>query len=313
MDIRSLATTFLETFDGSARAEFESFMRRYPLTKTWLISADYVIGDTGRPNDVFAFSIMPYVDEISVLRARLAKGMPRDLKATKSLTPAAKHVLRGPEVFHVPVILPKHRLIMGATGAQSVVNGRRVAADLVRDALEMERGDVAVNVMRRLEKVTRRKGYNHRLLADVLLLGMLLPLLSVAILRERSGSEVVWMSDRDSMTEWCGGALWHIAQLNVRGIAESLHLNPGAMGPGVCVPTADGTMWFDEMIRLPDHMAGALAAWDTSTDEPASTSNVQLISDMLGEIFAGADNVAVIRLRAEPEGFGWCRILFETR
>ena len=167
--------------------------------------------------------------------------------------------------------------------------------------------------MQRLQRGVSAKGYNHRLLADIFLLAAMFAALSIALLRERPGARTVWMSDRDRMTNWCGGALWHIAQLNLRGMSEAMGVDRGAEAPGVCVLSTDGTMWFDEMVRLPDHMAGALSAWDMVFDEPAPSSRRKLVSDMLRDVFAYADNVAVIRLRAERDGFGWSRVVFSRR
>lgn len=312
-DIRSLISAFFETFDGSARADLARFIERFPETKTWLIAADYVVGDKGRPNDVFAFSLLPYAEELNALRSRLAVGLPRDIKATRHFTPSASRTLRAPYVFHVPVVLPKDRLLLGPTGARSVANGRNAVAALVHDAVEMKRGDEVVKAMKRLERAAGARGYNHRLLGDVFLLAAMFAALTNAVLRERSGARTVWMSDRDSMTGWCGSALWHFAQLNVRGMAEIMGIDHGAEGPGVCVPSADGAMWFDEMVRLPDHMAGGLAAWDMVEEAPAPTSRRELVSDMLRDVFAEADNVAVIRLRADRDGFSWSRVVFGRR
>lgn len=305
MDVRSLTALFLETFDGSARADLARFMSRYPFTPTWLISADYVVGDKGRPNDVFAFSIMPYAEPLPAMQARVAAGLPRDIKATKTFTSAAGAVLRGLEVFHVPVVLPKGRLLLGPTGAESVSAGRKAAVEFVRDAIVMERGIDAVRIMRKLERSTAGKGYSHRLLADVLLLALLFAILSALVLRERRGAKLVWMSDRDTMTSWCGGVVWHIAQMDLRGVCDAVGLDRGFEAPGVCVPGVDGKMWFDHLVRLPDHVAGALSAWDTSTDGPVDGSRTELVSDMFRHVFAGADNMAMIRFYVGPERFGW--------
>lgn len=313
MDIRLLISAFFETFDGSARADLARFMARFPDTGTWLIAADYVVSDKGRPNDVFAFSILPYAEELNALRRRLADGLPRDIKATRDFTSSAGRTLRAPNVFHVPLVLPKGRLLLGYTGRDSLANGRRAVADLVRDAIEMERGDEAVKAMQRLQRGVNAKNYNHRLLADVFLLAAMFAALSIAVLRERSEARTVWMSDRDRMTSWCGGALWYLAQLNLRGVAETMGIDREAEGPGVCVPSPDGTMWFDEMVRLPDHMAGALSAWNLISGEPAPTSKKELVSDMLSKVFADAENVAVIRLGTEHDGFNWSRIVFGRR
>lgn len=313
MDIRLIAAAFFETFDGSARADLARFMARFPLTRTWMISSDYVVGAADRPNDVFAFSIMPYAEELGALRRRLAAALPRDIKGTRAFTAAAGDILRGPDVFHVPVVLPRDRLLLGPTGALCVANGRQAGANFVRDAIEMECGAGMVKAMRKLERMTNTKGYNHRLLANVLLLALLFPALSIAVLRERRNARLSWMSDRDAMTQCAGGALWHLAQLNLCGLAQAMGVELGDERPGVCVPGADGVMWFDELVRLPDHMAGALSAWDMVTDEPTPASKTALISDMLREVFAGAENIAVIRLRSEADGFRWSRVLFERR
>jgi hypothetical protein len=76
MGVRSLTASFLETFDGSARADLARFMSHYTFTPAWLISADYVVGDKGWPNDVFAFSNTPQAEPLPAMQARVEKPRP---------------------------------------------------------------------------------------------------------------------------------------------------------------------------------------------------------------------------------------------
>jgi hypothetical protein len=55
-------------------------------------------------------------------------------------------------------------------------------------------------------------------------------------------------------------------------------------------------MWFDEFIRLPDYIAGILAAWDFSTNQlPMSGQNKYL--RLAEDVVADSENMIVIKIR----------------
>ena len=57
----------------------------------------------------------------------------------------------------------------------------------------------------------------------------------------------------------------------------------------------ENVMWFDEYIRLPDYIAGILAAWDISTNQlpEGKEKYIQLAEDVV----ADSKNMVVLKIR----------------
>jgi hypothetical protein len=130
----------------------------------------------------------------------------------------------------------------------------------------------------------------------------------------RAASRVGWFSDRDSITTAHEAFANHPCASNVIVFSQR-HLN-GWVGPclGVNAPTEEGgTLWCDSLLRVPDHLAGMVSAWDFDqntipearkyqqvlTGGIASNSNVQLLRLVLkcenDHISAYSQSVAVTR------------------
>ena len=66
----------------------------------------------------------------------------------------------------------------------------------------------------------------------------------------------------------------------------------------------DGKVWYDEMNRLPDHIAGTLADWDIDNNKSTKTKFISMLEDCI------ADNpyLVILRLNLEPSLFQCSRI-----
>jgi len=312
MDAAALIKTFFETFDAGAKAEFAAFVARQPAGARWLIAADYVVGEKKRPVDVFAFTIMPDMQDLPALQERIRRVLHRDIKETRKLDPSGLALLKAPDVFHFAVMLSKTRMLFAETGEESVLSARKTAEELLSLAKRQDRGERAIAALQKVRDFAAARRFSHRLMADVLLLSLLFPAITIALMRETNGRDIAWMSDRDRMTTWCGGALWPLAEISLRAMTEAMGVEPGAAGPCVCVPS-ENTMWFDDMVRLPDYIAGTLATWDADAQHYASESKIEMLSDIYRQVIAEADNLAVLRLQADKSGTGWTRMVFRQR
>lgn len=138
--------------------------------------------------------------------------------------------------------------------------------------------------------------------------------LTYLICATRRASQVGWFSDRDSITTAHEAFANHLYASNVIVFSQR-HLN-GWVGPflGVNAPTEEGgTLWCDSLLRVPDHLAGMVSAWDFDqntipearkyrqvlTGGIVSNSNVQLLRLVLkcenDHISAFSQLVAVTR------------------
>lgn len=308
MDAHGLIKTFFKTFDSGAKEEFAAFVARQPAQASWLIAADYVVNNKSRPNDVFAFSIMPNSQGLPALQDRIRQALPRDIKKTRSLDESGLALLKAADVFHVAVMLSKKRMLFAESGGESLLSARQTAEELLR--LAIRQGDErAIKSLRKVRDFAANRTFAHRLMADVLLLSLLFPAITIALMRETASRDIAWMSDPDKMTGWCGGALWSLAQTILGVMADRMDVKPGVTGPAVCVPGAKG-MWFDDMVRLPDYIAGTLATWDGDAQQYASESKIEMLSVLFREVIAGAENLAVLQLTVDERRTGWSRMVF---
>jgi hypothetical protein len=86
--------------DASFRQEAERRLAasiRRQATPKWIIAADFCVRDQARPNDAFAFVILPAGDRLRQTNA-LLQGLPnKDLKETRQIV--IKRALRGGHAF----------------------------------------------------------------------------------------------------------------------------------------------------------------------------------------------------------------------
>lgn len=288
------------TFDGSAINEFRAFLENNRGVKKWMIAADYCIHDTNRPNNAYAFTIIPYDAYPDQLKQEINASLPKDLKKTKKIDEAARDFLNHPRRFHIGFVLQGDPAVFnnGDDTPPLTVARQSVAATLAW-AEEMGRSSEAIRKLKLLKQESLANRFNHKLLADLYVLSYLFAFVSVLLARERHIDIVGWFSDRDRMTTWCEGVIWNLGTETVYGIAQRLNIPFPEGMPIVAIPVlgaSENPMWFDEFIRLPDYIAGILAAWDFSTNQlPMSGQNKYL--RLAEDVVADSENMIVIKIR----------------
>lgn len=311
-----IVKALFETFDQSARASFQDFLRCNAGVTKWSISADYCLHDSTRPNNVFAFTVIPYNDYFEQLKADIRAGLPKDLKQTKAISAAAKKLLCDPMRFHFAFMLKAPpKVFWDGDGSLPIDLARACIDRTLADMVTHGRTAKTVDLVKLLRREAQARSFNLKLLADMFLLSHLFSFVTLALARDNPASIIGWMSDRDKMTEAFGGVLWVIANENVHGLAQRFGVPMPEKGIIISVPTPtvaaavgearaaaapmSNPMWFDEFIRIPDYIAGALAAWDLHGNilPPGHPKYVELAEDVI----ATANNMAVINIRYTHE------------
>ena len=133
---------------------------------------------------------------------------------------------------------------------------------------------------------------------------------TLLLARERSVEIVGWLPDRDKMTTWCEGVIFDLGVENLTGVAAHFGINLPMRALQIALPTPDAgkdAMWFDELIRLPDYVAGILAAWNFETNEiPGDKDKYRVMAQ---EFSASAENIMVFKVRYDTE-FQSSRLVF---
>lgn len=315
-----------ETFDQSARTAFQGFLNRNAGVTKWFISADYCLHDPTRPNNVFAFSVIPYNNHFDELKREIRESLPKDLKKTKAITDAAKQLLVDPMRFHFAFMFKSPpKVFYDAAGLKPIDLARTSIGHSLKEMVAHGRSGDTLNIIRGLLQQAQARNFNVKLLADMFLLSHLFSFVTLALARDNPSSKIGWLSDRDKMTEAFEGALWVLANENVHGLAQRLGISIPFDSPDIALPTptasasppaggqavagaTENPMWFDDFIRIPDYIAGVLAAWDLHENSLplGQTKFVELAEDVI----AVANNMAVFNVRYTHE-FRSGRMVFE--
>jgi len=300
----------LETWDGSSRTLFKNFLATNSGIAKWMISADYCLRDSTRANDCYAFSIIPYRESFSDLTHSIRAALPKDIKKARYLSQAGVDLLMETHIFHIAIVVPKDRDIFNNGPASNPLEISREVAQITFDqAREMERGDAALQPLRKMVEAARAKRFNYELYGDLLLLGFFFPFVSLLLNRERKAEIIGWISDRDNMTTWGDGVVWNNAIENFRGLGELSQID--VEGTRVCIAVPDqqsGPTWLDELIRLPDYFAGTIAAWNAPANELSDQPKSLLFVQMLEHVFANAPNSVILKLDIGGAGLCWRRL-----
>jgi hypothetical protein len=331
--------SLFETFDQSGRNDFRLFLKENPGIRKWSIAADFCLHDKDRPNNVFAFSIFPHYPHYTnfdIITEEIRAAIPKDWKKTKNISAETITFLKDKRRFHIAFVLPKPPAVFGDDhGINSIEMARRSLEITVDEMIAKGHSDKSLSRLRRLKQETLAKNFNVKLLSDLYFLNDLFCFVTLLLARDRPLEVVSWMPDRDKMTTWCEGVLFDIGAEHLHGLAERFKLNVPAKGPFVCIPTpaeelaelvaaaaevADGTgvdtvpdkeksaMWFDDLIRLPDYVAGVFSAWNFETNEFPDEKEKYRI--MVRDFAAFAENIMVFKIRYD-DSFQASRLVFK--
>lgn len=347
IDPRDFLKTLFQTFDKSALDDFREFIANNSQVKKWNIAADYCLHDKDRPNNTFAFTIIPYDAHLAELKTEIKGVLPKDLKKTKSIQDVGLKFLSHSRRFHFAFVFQGYPSVFNnGTDASKLDIARESLTQTISQMVNMGRSDENVRKLKMLRQNAQAKSFNVALLADTYILSYLYCFVTLVLARETSIEIVGWFSDRDKMTEWCEGVLWDISSESLHGLSGHFGIAIPSDMPIVAIPTktvvgiglenldghservgisipsdtapivrrteeaVENAMWFDELIRLPDYIAGIFAAWNFDTNQIPGESEKFL---QLAENFvADAKNIAVLKIRYD-NGCQCSRIAFSSK
>lgn len=310
-----------ETFDKGAIKDFRAFLHRNSEVSKWFITADFCLRDSEKPNNVYAFTIVPFDAYIPNIRSEIAHALPKDWKRTRDITDRAIEFLSDNRRFHIAFVLPKDPEVFQAEGYSTPLEVARASiAEGLKHFEKQGRAKESIDRVKQLQQASLAKKFNVKLLADLFLLSHFFTFVTVLLGRERRIETVGWLPDRDKMTEWCEGVFFVYGVENLLGVAEHYNVFIPEKGPLIAIPTPapresgdetshgeeEGTtqlgeiepeneMWFDEFVRLPDYIAGIFSSWDfTDNLIPGEKEKYKA---MAGRFAAMAKNTALINVR----------------
>lgn len=306
----NIGSMIFEALDVAVGGEIQSRFERYVqahVTDRWLIFSDYVLGQRQRPNDVFAFTLIPGGDYFAgAMRAFEAKAK-RDFKDVKSVSEPMMELLRDPRLFSFCFVVdPSRRVTQSAAKICSMLDR---SIERLRSKPDRELRERDIKTLRAVRVKAASQGFNVRLFDNIALSAAFSAFLTVLVCRTRMATRVGWFSDRDSIVSAHRAFAYYLYAANVVVFSQrKLNSWPGPL-LGVNAPVElGGRLWCEAAIRVPDHLAGVVSAWDFAQNTiPEAHKYRQVLLDGIADnpniqlmhLIVKSDN-DLISARAQP-------------
>jgi hypothetical protein len=266
-------------------------------TDRWLLFSDYVLKQPHRPNDVFAFTLVPGGNYLPAFTRDFEATARRDFKDVKSVSEPMIRLLSDPRLFSFCFIVDPSRVLTRNVAAVRGMLDWSIARLEMKKDKDLREGELGK--LKALRRKAATQGFNVRLFDNMILAATFAAFLSYLICSYRRATRIGWFSDRDDITASHQAFVHHLYASDV--VAFCHRYLRGWAGPalGVNAPVEPGgSLWCDAFLRVPDYLAGTVSAWNIDQDRiPSALKYRQILRDGI----ADHSNVQLIRVAFKHE------------
>jgi hypothetical protein len=295
---------------------------------SWSVVSDYCIGDVNKGNDVFSFVVVAPHDKAETICEYIACVAPRDIKNTSKVPLGLIQYLtcEVPVTFSVSFVMRREAALLRdylsveamsalVVGAISFMDNR---LSLFQDAHDIAYHQSAIRRLKAFERDLSHKGVNAKLARQIHLVAAMIATLCNMLNEAVSAKAIRWISDRDALFERHDAVVSDLAyvyyltqaiefatpeQLDARNLGASLATL------GFEIPEKAGKHRFDELVRLPDYLAGTLADLDSET----MSVSKEKFDVVLNNVFVDSRNNWLVQLLSTGERITARSVLFRGR
>lgn len=288
----------------------------------YFIASDYVSGSGESPSDAFAYTIYPCRETYEEIVSEIRKSIPRDLKQLKThdiarITDQLVDCIASQRRFNLCFFLNKNRAIF--TDRQHRIEMAKMWNEVYRKVVT-DYGPKFLPQLRSFEQRMQSKNLNERSLQDVIIASTIAGVIAFLITRYApSARSIIWGSDRGEIISGFYNISAILFPMNWAGACNrNFSMRPGVELISVQEGQSDRG-WYDELVRIPDYLAGTLAAIDPNTGLFKPDSNKHQVAFMFllcGDKQGKRDwysNTRIYRLSIRPNSLSVESITFGPR
>ncbi len=301
ISLDDIATVLDDTFSQSLEKDLGVYFSRFKNCKTWFFSSDYCIGDKNKPNDVITFSIYPYLEDLHKLCDLVKSKLPCDIKKTREVGESGLTFLReNGFIFNISFIIVNKKFLFSCPN--------KCKADVVRECLtktmqELNKDSANADYVKSFQRFYQKaksNNFNVSLFENMYITSFLAAYISRILSVSANASKLCWFGDRDAIMEYGGDIIRITYDLNYWGLLRQKNYpleKTEILGIGMQAKDKK-ELWYDELVRISDYIAGTLASWDLNTnlvDKPKH-------GEMLENVFSDNSLLGIIRLNITEDG-----------
>jgi len=301
------------TVEQSTLADFKKYAKQIQGTADkYMIFSDYCLDDRQKPNNVVTFSIVPYMATISTFSAIIKSKAPKDLKSTRSPSKEFQKILKNDSLFHFTLILEnRHDFTKGREEEDekiikqmSTSIGETIQEQLNSDTYSESERKIFHKKWQELEQELNKRNPNYKLFKDVVLIALFVGYIASLIKNELNASDIAWFSDRDKVITKYLGIVLELANVNFHSIYYETNKEPLEFGLTVSQPKETEKLWYEELNKIPDYIAGTVA--DLNIKDGSVSKDK--FNTMLSNVFADNNKCVVLKLDLSRNNFKCTRV-----
>lgn len=268
----------------TARNTMTKWFENYPPGYPWMVASDYCIGDVNKPNDVFSFVIIAPHDTVDNICEYIAGAAPKDLKNTKDIPLGLIQYLscEFPVTFSISFVLKREEALLRAhLDVENMLEFLPAAIAYLERRLQqypaertVEGHQATVKRFKAFARELANKNLNAKLARQMHLAAAASATVFNNLNLARQPKTIRWISDRDALIARHDAVVYDLTYVYYMLQAEQYamgELEDGRAAPttladlGFEIPEQTGKHRYDEIVRLPDYLAGTLADLNSET------------------------------------------------
>jgi hypothetical protein len=294
----------------------------WPNDAAWYVLSDYCIGDKSKSNDAATFSILLNHDTLGNLKDFVAEVAPKDIKSSRSISDKFIYYINQRVMFHVTFVVPsKLKFLKRYADVDNMLGFLSPFRQFVIDVASKSTFEAGFeeSVLKRIALFTsdfQRSNFNANLSRKIYLVACFASLVFYYLAITKQPHKIFWISDRDAITERYGGIIFDFAYfMFLYEYMQILVDNRGVPSATIDKPqfifataTKENAALYDELIRIPDHIAGTMADFNmqTSSFSKAKFRELSLYS------LTNAENHAIIQVSGDRSAVSSRRLIFHA-
>jgi hypothetical protein len=280
--------------------DMQQWFATVPHDSAWTVVSDYCIADRNKENDTFAFALVLNHDTTDNISEYIHDASPRDLKSSRTVSPGLIAYLNSPVCFSVTYLIDRsskllREYITDDNLLSFIPDARELIATWAQNA--PTNATYFRETDRRLKQLLiemQRPKVHSKLARQVHLVAALAAAFFKCLDSTMRPSHIRWISNRDSMFDRHGGIAFDMAYFYFMLLRSQDNSTQIVDRPDFyfSLPGMDGVHEYDEMIRLPDCLAGTLA----DIDIPTMQFSHDKFPPAIGQLFVNSPNNSMVQV-----------------
>jgi hypothetical protein len=194
----------------------------------WIIATDFCVEDLVRPNDSFAFVILPAGERFSETNAFLEKIPKRDLKQVKRTPQSIIRLLRKGREFSICFVADRARRLFSDADL-----ARRSLDETIAMMKNWKNASECNDIIQQFERArndANKKSLNFKLLSNIILTASIAAFVAAPLSKHGTVELLGWVPDRDKITEAYDKIGQTMFWVNVSAICQQFEIREPKLG-----------------------------------------------------------------------------------